>query len=409
MQILILEDSKTQAQMLKDILEQNNFAVTHAFNGREALKMLEQPPAPELIISDIIMPEMDGYEFCKTIKRNEKLSKIPLILLTSLSGVEDVINGLESGADNFIIKPYQEKHLLERVNHIVSNLAVRRTPENDKTVEVLFNDQKHIITSQPHQIIDFMISTYETAVYKNEELSKAEEELKRSNEELERFAYVASHDLQEPLRVITGYLDMLKEANKDKLDKESNEYINTCVNAADHMRTLIQGLMEYSRVTSQSKPFTRVDLEKLLDKVLANLKMSIEENKAVITCDKLPSVWGDELQLNQLFQNLIGNGIKYHGEDVPRINISVEDKGKYWQFCVKDNGIGFDQKYADQAFEIFRRLPGGEAQKGTGIGLAICKKIVERHRGEIWAKGFPGKGAEFYFTLPNKLEASSGR
>lgn len=401
MQILILEDSKTQAHLLKDILERSNFAVTHALNGREALKILEEE-LPSIIISDIVMPEMDGYEFCKTIKRHEKLCKIPLILLTSLSGVEDVIKGLEAGANNFIIKPYNEEYLLDRVNHIISTFAARRASENEGVVEILFKDQKYVITSQPNQIIDFMLSTYETAVYKNEELLKTEEELNRSNEELERFAYVASHDLQEPLRVITGYLDMLKEANEGKLNEESNGYIDTCVNAANHMRGLIHGLLEYSRVTSESKPFAKVNLEELLDKVLANLKILIEENNAVIAHDVLPIVSGDEIQLNQLFQNIIGNAVKYHGDAAPLIHIAVEDKGDHWQFAVKDNGIGFAQEYAEQAFEIFRRLPGGEKQHGTGIGLAICKKIVERHGGRIWAKSSPGEGATFYFTLPKK-------
>lgn len=218
-----------------------------------------------------------------------------------------------------------------------------------------------------------MLSLMEDIAETRDRLKLLTQDLERSNVDLEQFAYVASHDLQEPLRVITGYLDMLKEANLMRLDEESTGYIDTCIGAAKHMQNLIQGLLEYSRVTSQSKPFASVNLEDVFNKVTANLKISAEETNAVITRDTLPEISGDELQLNQLFQNLIGNAIKYRGNDNPRIEVSVKDEGGDWLFCIKDNGIGFPQEYSDQAFDLFRRLPGvcPAGKRGTARALAL--------------------------------------
>ena len=226
------------------------------------------------------------------------------------------------------------------------------------------------------------------------------EELARSNAELEQFAYVSSHDLQEPLRMITSYLQLLQRRYQGKLDDKADKYIYYAVDGASRMQNLINDLLEFSRVTTKAREPEPTDCEFLLNQVLSNLDLYIKENKASVSHDPLPEVLADNTQLAQVFQNLIINGIKFHSEEAPKIHISAEKKAKEWIFSVKDNGIGIDPQYSEKIFEVFKRLHNKEDYPGTGIGLAICKKIVERHGGRIWVESELGKGSTFYFTLP---------
>ena len=227
-------------------------------------------------------------------------------------------------------------------------------------------------------------------------------ELGRSNEELERFAYVASHDLQEPLRMVTSYLQLLEKRYKDKLDGDALDFINYAVDGAKRMKNLIGDLLAYSRVGTRGKEFHPTNCEDVLEVALNNLKVSIEDKKAKITHDPLPQVMADNAQLESLFQNLIGNAIKFHGEKSPEIHVSAAQIDKEWVFSVRDNGIGIDPQYFERIFIIFQRLNNREDYSGTGIGLAISKRIVERHGGRIWIESQPGKGSTFYFSLPIK-------
>ena len=233
------------------------------------------------------------------------------------------------------------------------------------------------------------------------ELKQSEEELKRSNIELERFAYVSSHDLQEPLRMVTLYSQLLERRYKDNLDNDANDFIEYIVEGAIRMRQLIDDLLEYSRVTSQAKEFEKVDLEKVLDVVLHNLAMPIQENNVTIFHDSLPTVFVDKNQMVQVFQNLINNAIKFHGQNTPNIYISTQKDDQKWKFAVKDNGIGIEQKHQKQIFKVFKRLHTREEYPGTGIGLSITQKIISHHGGQIWVESEPGKGSKFYFTIPN--------
>lgn len=225
-------------------------------------------------------------------------------------------------------------------------------------------------------------------------------ELRRSNADLQQFAYVASHDLQEPLRMVASYTQLLAKRYKGKLDADADDFIGYAVEGANRMQRLINDLLAYSRVTTQGRVFEQVDCNQILDDVLSNLRMAVEESQAVVTHDALPAVTADDGQLGQLFQNLIGNAIKFRGEEPPRVHISAELRNNEWQFSVLDNGIGVDPQYAERIFVIFQRLHNREEYPGTGIGLALCKKIVERHGGRIWVKAPIGRGAIFYFTLP---------
>jgi PAS domain S-box-containing protein len=235
-----------------------------------------------------------------------------------------------------------------------------------------------------------------------EELRVKAAELARSNAELEHFAYVASHDLQQPLCTVESYLLHLKQQCKGKLDAEANESIAYAVDGSSKMRALLSGLLEYSRVNTQGNPLEPTNSAVVFNQVIANLKALIKTSGAVVTRDPLPMVMADNVQLIRLFQNLIANAIKFRGEEPPRVHVSARQGKEEWIFSIRDNGIGIPLEYAESIFEMFRRLHSETKYPGTGIGLAVCKKIVERHGGRIWVKSRSGKGSTFYFTLPKK-------
>ena len=246
----------------------------------------------------------------------------------------------------------------------------------------------------------------------DERLRQALAELAYSNQELQQFAYVASHDLQEPLRMVVSFLGLIESEYADKLDDSGREYIHYAVDGGRRMKALIQGLLEYSRVQAQGKKIASVDTDAVMDDALANLKLAIDESGAKITREPLPSVNADADQLMRLFQNLVGNALKFRGDVASHIHISCREAGKSEDFpegvrssdrlfCVQDNGIGFEPEEQGQVFKMFKRLHARSEHPGSGIGLAVCQRIVERHGGKIWATSEPGKGARFFFTFPN--------
>lgn len=237
---------------------------------------------------------------------------------------------------------------------------------------------------------------------RNKALQKTTDELERSNKELEEFAYVASHDLQEPLRMVASYTQLLERRYKGKLDESADKFIYYAVDGAKRMQSLIQDLLKYSRVGTQGKPFEAVDFSKVLQQALANLKLAIREENAEVTADPLPTLMADPTQMVQLFQNLIGNAIKFRGKEPPRIHVSAREEKGEWVFSIKDNGIGIDPAYFEKIFQIFQRLPGEKPIAGTGLGLSMCKKILERHEGRIWVESEKGQGATFHFTIPSE-------
>ena len=234
------------------------------------------------------------------------------------------------------------------------------------------------------------------------ERKRMEEDLTRSNEDLQQFAYVASHDLQEPLRNVANCLQMLEKDYKNKLGADADKYIDYAVESAVRMKALILDLLAYSRVATKGKTPKRIDCEQILERALRNLSLAIIETGAAITHEPLPAIPADDAQLLQVFQNLIGNAIKFRGADSPQIHVrSVKDK-KEWIFSIKDNGIGIEARHLDRIFVIFQRLHKRSQYEGTGMGLAIVKKIVERHGGRVWAESEPGAGTTFYFTIPER-------
>jgi light-regulated signal transduction histidine kinase (bacteriophytochrome) len=228
------------------------------------------------------------------------------------------------------------------------------------------------------------------------------EDLKRSNTALEEFAYVASHDLQEPLRMVASFTQLLAKRYRGKLDQDADEFIGFAVDGATRMQKLIQDLLAYSRIGTRGKPLGPTDCNVIFDQARANLFKAVEENDAQVSSGPLPTVPGDEVQLVQLFQNLLANALKFRGEQPPIIRVTAQENDVAWRFAVQDNGIGLALAHHDRIFKIFQRLHHRSEYPGTGIGLAICKKIVERHGGRLWAESEAGRGATFYFTIPKE-------
>ncbi|MDQ6813951.1 MAG: PAS domain S-box protein [Bacteroidota bacterium] len=266
---------------------------------------------------------------------------------------------------------------------------------------IIYNDQ-----NKPVRMIGAMQDLTERKEHEimlqnlNNSLEKRAKELAESNAELERFAYVTSHDLQEPLRMVTSFLQLLERRYKDKLDKKAHEYINYAVDGAERMKRLILDLLEYSRVNSSKAEMEEVDINEIVKDVKLTYTNFLTETKGTINNKKLPCVRGNKTQLLQLFQNIIGNACKYRGSLPPLIDIAFEDEKLYYKFSISDNGIGIDPKFFHKIFIIFQRLHNRDEYSGTGIGLAICKKIVDKHGGRIWVSSTPGHGSTFYFTLP---------
>jgi light-regulated signal transduction histidine kinase (bacteriophytochrome) len=228
------------------------------------------------------------------------------------------------------------------------------------------------------------------------------EELTRSNQELEQFAYITSHDLQEPLRMVTSYVTLLEKRNRDKLDSDSKDFINFAVDGTKRMQQLINDLLTYSRVGTRGKPFTKTNCKTVMEKTIKNLEIAIKEKGAKVSYNALPTIIADEAQIIQLFQNLIGNAIKFCQNKPPKIKIRTREDDDKWIFGVQDNGIGIAPEFHERIFQIFQRLHTRQEYKGTGIGLAVSKRIVDRHGGKIWVDSKPGKGTTFWFTIPKQ-------
>jgi signal transduction histidine kinase len=249
-----------------------------------------------------------------------------------------------------------------------------------------------------NKMTDDLQENINTKIEVEKELKQRTTELIRSNNELEQFAYVASHDLQEPLRMVTSYVQLLEERYKDKLDEDAKEFIAFAVDGTDRMRNLIHSLLEYSRV-NKIRPYEKINLNHLLELILLDLKNQIQQSNTLIKVDELPTINGDPLLISQLFQNLISNALKFTHSKNPEIHISSKKTDNEYLFSISDNGIGISKEYSDKIFIIFQRLHTKDKYPGTGIGLAICKKIVEQHGGKIWLKSELGKGSTFYFTI----------
>ena len=417
--ILVVDDTAENLRLLSTMLTQSGYAPRCVINGKMALRACNSNP-PDLILLDIMMPEMNGYEVCQHLKLEAKTREIPVIFISAKDEVFDKVNAFAVGGVDYISKPFQFEEVLARIE---SHLSLRNLQKQLKEQNVLLQEE---ITSrlavektlqEKNLILQQEISTrravekalQEQNLVLQQEISnrqraesallKSNQELARSNAELEQFAYVASHDLQAPLATIASYAQLLEKRYKDQLDSKASKFIDNIVHGCTRMQTLIDDLLEYSRVGRSRKPFQLTDCNYAVEQALANLQGAIRETQAVVTYSELPAVMGDISQLVQLFQNLVGNSIKYRHDAPPVVHITACKQEKDWLFSVSDNGIGIATQHQARIFQIFQRLHTQKEYSGTGIGLAICQKIVERHGGYIWVESKPGQGSTFYFTV----------
>lgn len=355
---MILEDNPADAELMKRQLRKAGFDFTAELaKDKESFLQSLDKFIPDIILADYSLPGFDGLS--ALVLARKAFAAIPVVIVSGAVGEETVIEAMKAGATDYVLK--------DRLSRL--ELVVHRALKEAK------------------QAI---------------EKKRAEEELKRSNENLEQFAYVASHDLQEPLRMMASYSELLERRYKGRLDTDADEFIGYIVDGAKRLQRLIHDLLAYSRVGRADIRFELIDCNSILGKVKSVMSRSIEEKKASISNDKLPNVMGNESNFFQLFQNLIGNAIKFHGEEPPRVHIGASMQSDEWVFSVKDNGIGIEPEYNERIFLIFQRLHGRDKYPGTGIGLSICKKIVETQGGRIWVESELGKGSVFYFTVPAK-------
>lgn len=367
--ILMVDDKPENLIALERLLKDMPLQLFKAQSGNEALRLtLKHDFALGLL--DIQMPEMDGYELAEILRSESRTAKMPFIFISAIyTSNINVFKGYDLGAFSYITKPFDPQVLVNKVNFFV---------------------EKH---QQEQELV-------EARDLLEKRVTERTKDLQRSNRELEQFAYVASHDLQEPLRAITSYLQLLQRHNENGLDEKSNRYIQVAVEGAKRMKSLIDALLDYSRVTRGESENEDVDLNELLQNILVDLRTRIAESGAKIQYGNLPVVRGSKIQLHLLFQNLISNAIKFRQKErVPQISITVPEDTD-WHICITDNGIGIDAEFYDRVFVIFQRLHTRQDYEGTGIGLAICKRIVEQHNGKIWLDSEIEKGTSVHVILP---------
>lgn len=356
--ILNVDDRQMNRYIRTQVLRNAGYDTIEASTGREALEkaIFERP---DLVLLDVHLPDISGLEVCRLIKSDHRTLGVMIIQL-SASAVEitDAVRGLDHGADDYLIEPVEPELLLAKVRSMLR-------------------------------------------------LRAAEQSLRQKNEDLQQFAFAASHDLQEPLRALTSYAQLLDRKYRNQLDETADLFLRHIVEGASRMSLLISDLLNYSRLSAEIDLTPEmVNLNEIVARVLEMNRTLIAESNAEVTVDALPSVEGHRASLSQVFTNLIGNALKYRQKGVPpRIAISVNQQGSDWLFTVVDNGCGFRQNEAGTIFGVFRRLHGHDVP-GSGIGLAICKTVVDRAGGRIWAEGEAGKGATFYFTWPTAASAS---
>jgi signal transduction histidine kinase len=491
--VLLADDNADVREYVSRLLGRQYRVVTVS-NGDDALKAALADP-PDLILSDVMMPGLDGFQLLAELRGRPATATIPVILLSARAGEESRVEGLGAGADDYLIKPFTARELLARVGAHLSmsrrrkeaEQALRETQETlqsfydscpflmgvaeiqgEDIIQVYSNaataaffgaPEREILNCTaeelgvPAEITAFWLQRYResqaegrsvrfeyahprpggdcwlsacvnflgynsagstrfsfifediTERKKNDErLRQSNIELRRANSDLEQFAYSASHDLKEPLRQVAVYSQLLEKKFADKLDGKASQYLGYCIEGAHRMEMLISDLLTYSQATKTSDASEPVSMNEVVETAKKNLATSIEETAAEIFTTDLPAVQANSVPLVHLLQNLISNALKYRSDKKPRLRISADEEGDYWRFSIQDNGIGIAKEFQSQIFGIFKRLHNRSEYPGTGIGLAICQKVVEQYGGRIWVESEPGRGSTFFFTLPRASE-----
>lgn len=411
--ILVVDDREDNLFSLETILERDGYKIVKALSGRAALKILLSEWDFSLILMDVQMPEMNGFETATLIYEREKLKHIPIIFITAHHhGEEQAYEGYKMGGVDYIYKPIDPDLLRYKVSVFAELYR--------KNYQLMMQERKLISVNRNLQkeIEDRKLS--EQKIKKlNLQLLENNDQLKNTIEELDRFAYVASHDLQEPLRKILIFSDKLEQGYKDALGNDAASYLEKIVKSSERMHQLINDLLKFSRYTNDNFGFEKTDLNQVLKDVLSDVEMEIQKKKAKVIVEDLPTIWAIPSQMRQVFQNLISNSLKFSRDGVdPEIVISGKrtsasevfgisrksTNDNYYQIYFSDNGIGFDSKYAKEIFVVFKRLHSYHDFEGTGIGLSICKKIIEKHNGFITAESALNEGSTFTITLPERIK-----
>jgi signal transduction histidine kinase len=409
--ILVVDDNSQNILTLQRILEGFGYEIETVKSGKDALRLLLNQDFA-LILLDVNMPEMDGFETATLIRSRERTQSLPIIFTTAYQSDDaQIFRGYSLGAVDYLLTPFSPEILRAKVAVFVDlfRKSERVREQNRLLVEAESREHERRIAEVKQQL------EIETLRLKEEHLRNEKElearnfaalagkakDLEQSNSELEQFASVASHDLQEPLRTLVTYSQLLEMNLNGTLNKENSEVLQFIVENAKRMQLIIRDLLAFSGVTREPLSFQPVNCVELVGDVLKSLEAQIRESSAQIQVGQLPTVRGNAIQLTQVFINLIGNAIKFRGANAPVIDIKAEKTGSQWTFCVSDKGIGIDRQYFERIFVIFRRLHTKEEYPGNGIGLAMCKKIIERHGGRLWVESAGGgSGSHFYFTIP---------
>ncbi|MDF2985180.1 MAG: response regulator receiver sensor signal transduction histidine kinase [Eubacterium sp.] len=350
-EILIVDDTPEQIEMAMLVLKSNNYKVRVATRGAAALKLLEKQ-IPDLILLDIFMPEIDGFELCKLIKANENFKNIPVIFLTSSDDEDSIRKGFESGAQDYVTKPFNTTELLARVN-------------------------THI------------------------KLKEQTESLYLANRELDSFCYSIAHDLKAPLLSVRKLIDYLSLDYTDKLGEDGNSLIMNIQKKSAELTGIIDHLLEFSRMCEMEMNFEPVNLHMLIRNVFDELMLAEPQRIAKLNLARLPEITGDGIMLRILMTNILSNALKYTSPlPAAIIDIDYTEHQNDYVFCISDNGVGFDMKYSSRLFQVFQRLHSSKEFEGSGVGLSICQRILKRHNGRAWMTGEVNNGASFYFSFP---------
>ena len=410
--ILLVDDREDNLLSIETILEPGGYKFVKANSGRQALRTLLTEFDFAMILMDVKMPNLNGFETATLIYEREKLRHIPIIFITANNyGDENMFKGYQSGAIDYIFKPINPEVLRAKVGVLIELYK--------KNCLLLEQEQKLIAINRNLEIeINERKASEEKVKELNRKLLENIAHLEVANNDLERFAFMASHDLQEPLRKIRIFSDMLHIKYKDVL-KEDVKMITRINSAADRMRSLIVDILAFSKLSTEGAEFATSDLNVVLKELLVEMDDEIKEKKATILIDPIPSLYVNSRLMHPLFQNLITNALKYRKKNVDpvikirsEISLAISDRdsknliNKYCRIFVEDNGIGFDQKYAEEIFGMFKRLHNKGEFEGTGVGLALCKKIIELHHGFISARSNVNEGSTFIISLPLKQDAN---
>jgi signal transduction histidine kinase len=415
--LLLVDDREDNLFSIEAVLQRDGYILRKANSGRAALKALLKEQDFTLILMDVQMPDLNGFETATMIYEREKLRHIPIIFITAHDySDENIFKGYQMGGVDYIYKPVNPDLLRAKVGVFVELYK--------KTHQLMAQEQRLKSVNQNLQIeIQERTLSEQKVNLLNQQLMENILQLKATNEELDRFAYVASHDLQEPLRKIMIFGDRLANKYNEVLGDDAREYLDRMRKASERMQLLINNILDFSKFAIASQSFEQTDLNRLIEEVLSDLEIEIERKKATITVGSMPSLCVIPGQFRQLIQNLLSNSLKFSRRDVtPEISVYAETvKGeelegnpginpneKYCRIYVEDNGIGFDEEYAEKIFVIFQRLHSNHLFEGTGIGLSICKKIVEKHNGLISASSVPDKGSIFTIILPFTQPVANG-